>query len=201
MQKLGVTAKSNRTIKMWEELKTRTMKLEKCDRDTPLMIVGQLKSIPRMTIMKTKGTKITTSSRKTLTCETSRNIKRVYVNLMPILAAAKEPVEEEESTEEDDESSASKKKTETSTRNQTSFIDLAKEQVSSPEVELPPISVHKPAAPRSDCQTNTRPQTTLPPIRPSNWFKSSKSTGELPDSKPVTDEPVFSVSKKAIQNF
>lgn len=140
------------------------MKLEKYDRDTPLMIVGQLKSIPRMKIMKTKWTKITTSSRKTLTCETSRNIKRVYVNLMPILAAAREPVEEEDSTDEDNESSASEKKTETSRRNQPSYI--AKEQVSSPEVELPPISVHKPAAPLSDCQTNTKPQTTLPPIRP-----------------------------------
>lgn len=196
MEKLGVTAKSDRTIKMWEELKTRTMKLEKQDRDTPLMIVGQLKSIPRMKIMKTKWTKTTTSSRKTLTCETSRNIKRVYVNLMPILAAAREPVEEEESPDEEDKSSASKKTPETGRRNQPSFIDLAKEQLSSPEIELPPISVHKAAAPQSDYQTITRPQTTLPPIRPSNWNKSSKSTGELPESKPVTDEPVFSVSKK-----
>lgn len=169
------------------------MKLEKYDRDTPLMIVGQLKSIPRMKIMKTKWTKITTSSRKTLTCETSRNIKKVYVNLMPMLEAAREPVEEEESTDEDDESSASEKKTETSRRSQPSFI--AKERVSSPEVVLPPISVHKSAAPLGDCQTNTGPQTTLPPIRPSNWKKSSKSTGEIPSN------PVISVSKKAIQNL
>lgn len=154
---------------MWEELKTRTMKLEKYDSDTPLMIVGQLKSIPRMKIMKTKWTKITTSSRKTLTCETSRNIKKVYVNLMPILAAAREPVEEEESTDKEEESSAIEKKTETSRRNQPSFINLTKEQVSSSEVELPLISVSKPAAPQSNCQTTARPQTTLPPIRPSNW--------------------------------
>lgn len=155
MSKLGVTVKLDR---MWEELKTRPVKLEKYERNTPLMIVGQLKSIPRMKIMKTKWTKITTSSRKALTCESTRNIKRVYVNLMPILAAAKEPVEEEESTDEEDKSSASEKTSETSRRNQPSFT----------EVELPPISVYKSAAPQSDCQTSTRSQTTLPPIMLSN---------------------------------
>lgn len=195
---MRVAAKSERTIKMWEELKTRKMKVETYDRDAPLMIVGQLKSIPRMKIMKTEWTKITTSSRKTLTCETSRNIKRVYVNLMPILAAAREPEEEEEGTDEEDESLARETKTETSRKNQPSFI--AKEQVSSPEVELPPITVHKAAALQSDCQSSTGPRTTLPPIRPSNWIKSLKPTGELPGSKPATDEPAFPVSK-AIQNF
>lgn len=188
---MGVTAKSDRKIGMWEELKTRTMKLEKYERDTSVMMVAQLKSIPRMKIMKTKYTKITTSSSNTLTCETSKNIKKVYVNLMPILAAARGPVEKEENTDEE-ESSASESKIETSRRNQPSFINSAKEQVSSSEVELPPISVHKPAALQCNSQTNTSPQTTLPPIRPSNWNKS----GELPNSKPVTDEAMFSVSKK-----
>lgn len=175
------------------------MKLETYDRNAPLMIVGQLKSIPRMKIMKTKWTKITTSSRKTLTCETSGNIKRVYVNLMPILAAAREPEEEEEGTDEEDEGSARENKTQTSRKNQPSLI--AREQVSSSEVELPPIPVHKAAALQSDGQSSAGPRTTLPPIRPSNWVKSSKPTGELPHSKPATEEPAFPVRKKAIQNF
>lgn len=176
---------------MLEELKTRTVKLETYDRDTPLMIVGHLQATPRVKIIKTEWTKTTPSSRKTLSCETSRNVKRVFVNLMPILAAARESVEEEESTGEEDESSANEKKTEASARNRPS---LAKEQSSSSEVELPPISVQKPAAPQSDCQTDTRARTSLPPIRPSPWNKPAKSTGELADSKPVTEEPVFSVS-------
>lgn len=192
----GVTA--NKANKMWEELKTRTVKLEKFDRDG-LMIVGHLQSIPRMKIMKTKWAKTTPSSRKTLTGETSRNIKRVFVNLMPILAAAREPVEEEESTDEEEEEdgSANEKKMETSSRNQPPFIDFAKEQVSGPEVELPPISAQKAAAPQGDCQT--RGQAALPPIRPRN--KPAGSSREPAGSKRATEQPAFSVTKKAQHNF
>lgn len=180
---------------MWEELRTRTIKREKYDRDTPLMIVGQVKSIPRVRIMAREGAKTTTSSRKTLTCETSGNIKRVYVDLMPILAAAREPVEEKEREEDEDKSSAGKNKPETSRRNQPSLVDSEEEQASIPEVELPPISVHKPAG----CQTSPRTEAPLPPIRRSK--KSSESTGDQPGSRPVREEPSFSVSDTALHNY
>lgn len=89
---------------MGKENKTRTLKPEKQEPDTCQMIVGEVKiSIPRMRTVKPKM-KIKVSSMKgnsttdkgTTTCMTSGNIMKLCINLMPVLASAKEPEEEEE---------------------------------------------------------------------------------------------------------
>ncbi|XP_044056476.1 uncharacterized protein LOC122878145 isoform X2 [Siniperca chuatsi] len=213
---------------MWKEKKTRTVKLEKHEPDTCPMIVGKVKkSVPRMRTVKPKEKiKVTTSNSKclTTTCETSGNIMRLCVNLMPVLAAAKEPVEEEEGEEEY--SSTSKKEPENSSRNDPSVsksveqtlypsdsytgLNLVTDTKLSPRFVLPPITKPKAAAECCDRQKTKRCHTPLPPISLSEQTRTISSnfsikgcrgdglvTGQVPDSRPWIDNPLFSNSRSA----
>lgn len=181
---------------MWKEKKTWTVKLQKHEPDNPLMIVGKLKSVPRMRSVKSKRTKVTTSNSKCLTiCETSGNIMRLCVNLMPVLAAAREPVDEEEGKEEEEEDTSwtSENKSETSSKNYPSVnesveqkldlsdcytglnLDTDTKQPPSPQFVLPPISQCKLAPGHCDCQKTERCHTALPPISLSEQTRNISS--------------------------
>ncbi|KAG8003117.1 hypothetical protein GBF38_007482 [Nibea albiflora] len=200
----------------------KTVKLEKYEPETCPMIV--MKSLPRMRAVKSKEKiKVTTTNSKRLatTCETSGNIMRLCVNLMPVLAATKEPVVEEEG-EEGENIWTSKKKPETSCKNEPtdcksmeqtfdSFtelnLDSDTKQALNPRPVLPPITQPKPAA---ECQVTKKCHTPLPPISlpeqnasvSSNFtIKDCSSdvlvTGQGADSRPWIDNPLFSKSRSA----
>ncbi|XP_031162866.1 uncharacterized protein LOC116055199 [Sander lucioperca] len=212
---------------MSKEKKTRMVKLEKHDPDTCPMIVGKVKkSIPKMRTIKSKEkikvatSKTNSTSANVTTCETSGNIMKLCVNLMPFLAAAKEPVEEEEGNEENN-SCTNKKEPETSSKNddpsvtksmeQTlhSFIGLTLDtdtkQPVSPQFVLPPITHSKPAPECCDHQKSLAPQ---PPISSSEQTRTISSnfsikgcgggglvTGQVADRRPWIDNPLFSKSR------
>ncbi|KAA8589441.1 hypothetical protein FQN60_012806, partial [Etheostoma spectabile] len=212
---------------MSKEKKTRMVKLEKHDPDTYPMIVGKVKtSIPKMRTVKLKEkfkvatSKSNSTSASVTTCETSGNIRKLCVNLMPFLAAAKEPAEEEEGNEED-KSSTSKNGPETSNKNEApsvtksveqtlnSFIGLTLDtdtkQLVNPHFVLPPISQSKSAPECCDHQKNLAPQ---PPISLSEQTRTISSnfsikccgggglvTGQVADSRPWIDNPLFSKSR------
>ncbi|KAE8294036.1 hypothetical protein D5F01_LYC06979 [Larimichthys crocea] len=181
-----------------------------------------MKSQPRMRDVKSKEKiKVTTtnSKRLTTTCETSGNIMRLRVNLMPVLAATKEPVEEEEWKEVEN-IWTSKKKPETRLKNEPtdcksmeqtfdSFkgLNLDSKQALNPQPVLPSITQPKPAA---ECQVTKRCHTPLPPISLTEQNVSISSdftikdcssdvldTGQGADSRPWIDNPLFSKSRSA----
>lgn len=198
---------------MWREKKTGTVKLEKHDPDTCPMIVK--KSVPRMRTVRSKE-KITVttsnSNRLITTCETSGNIMRLCVNLMPVLAAAREHVEEEEGREEDNSCTSPRndpsvsKSVEQTLDPSDSFtgFSLDAKQPPSPRFVLPPLTQPKPA-PESCGRQKSR--TPLPPISLSEQTRTISSnwaikgcggdglvTGRVPDSRPWIDNPLFSKS-------
>ncbi|KAI3368628.1 hypothetical protein L3Q82_025634 [Scortum barcoo] len=182
------------------------------------------KSVPRMRIVKPKEKiKVTTSNSKrlTTTCETTGNIMRLCVNLMPVLAAAKEPVEEGEDEREEASSCTSQKDPETSSRNDRS-VSKSVEQTLNPDDSLTrfnldtkqpprfvllPLTQPKPAPVSCDRQKNHTP---LPPISLSEQTRTISSNcvvkgcgGDglvselLPDSRPWIDNPLSSKSRSA----
>ncbi|XP_076581229.1 uncharacterized protein LOC143317136 [Chaetodon auriga] len=212
---------------MWKEKKTRTVKLRNHEPDTCQMIVGNSKKSVsrRRTVKQEEKIKVTTSNSKcvTTTCETSGNIMRLCVNLMPVLAAAKEPAEEEEGKEED---SSCIKKPETSSKNDPCVTESVEQTLDpcdsdtglhldtkkpqSPQFVLPPITQSKPAPECCDGQRTERCHTPLPPISSSEHTRAISSnftikscrgdrivTGQEPDSRPWIDNPLFSKSRSA----
>ncbi|XP_039666092.1 uncharacterized protein LOC120564897 isoform X1 [Perca fluviatilis] len=193
------------------------------------MIVGKVKkSIPRMRTVKSKEkikvatSKSNSTSANVTTCETSGNIMKLCVNLMPFLAAAKEPVEEEEGNEEDN-SCTSKKEPETSSKNNdpsvtksveqtfNSFIGLTldtdTEQPVSPQFVLPPITQSKPAPECCDHQKSLIPRPLISLSEQTRTISSNFSTkgcgggglvtGQVADSRPWIANPLFSKSRSS----
>lgn len=211
---------------MWKEKKTRAEKLEKHEPDTRPMIVGEMMtSAPRMRMVKSKEKiKVTTSNRKpttgkvTTTCERSGNIMRICVNLMPVLASVKEPMEEEK---EEENNCLSEKEPETSSKNKlseethddpnvshtglTSARVTETKQLVSPRFVLPPITQPKPAPECPDYQKAKSCHTLLPPISSSEQTTNISSnvkaedcggdravTEQAADSRPWLDNPLYS---------
>lgn len=217
---------------MWKEKKTRAEKLGKHEPDTCPMIVGEMmKSAPRMRTVKSKEQiKVTTSNSRsttgkvTTTCEKSGNIMRLCVNLMPVLASAKEDVEEEEKEEEN--TCMNGKEPENSSKNKLAeeihddpnvshtglTLDRTTEtkQPVSPRFVLPPITQPKPPPECRDCQKTKNCYTLLPPISlseqttiisPNMTAKGCGGnrpvTGQASDSRPWIDNPLSSKSRSA----
>ncbi|XP_069009440.1 uncharacterized protein [Embiotoca jacksoni] len=147
---------------MEKEKKTRIPKLEKPEPDAfPLIVYEIKKSVRSMRTVKSKErTKETTSDSRSATdkgktaCETSGNIMRLRVNLMPVLASAKEPVEEEEEGEEEEENdicTSQNKPENNSSRNNTSVCNFLKQTWSSGDCQLglTSESATKPKQPQS----------------------------------------------------
>lgn len=90
----------------------------------------ELKMAPRMRVVKSKRTEVTTSNSNCLTiCETSGKMK-ICINLMPLLVAAREPVEEEEGNrEEKDIGWTSEEKSETSIQSGPSVNQLVEQKL------------------------------------------------------------------------
>lgn len=168
---------------MWNQKKTRRLK-DKHEPATYIVVGHPKKSTHRMRTERSKEKRCVPASNSksfTTTCETSGNIMRLFVNLMPVLAAAKEPVEEED-VEEEDNSWTSKVKPETSSKSGSSVtesveqtldpgdshtgfpIKTDKKQPPSPQLLLPPITQPKPAPEHDDHQKAKRCHTPLPPI-------------------------------------
>nr|XP_046247896.1 uncharacterized protein LOC124060694 [Scatophagus argus] len=207
---------------MWKVKKTRTVNPEKYDADASEMIVGNLKkSIPRMRTVRSKNSKCLI----TTTYETSGNKMRLCVNLMPVLAAAKEPVEEQEEKEEDN-SWTSKRKPETGSKNDPPVTESTEQildssdsytglnletdmqQAQSPQFVLPPISQRKPAPGCCDHRKTKGCPTPLPPISLPEQTRTVSSnftttghgdnwlvTGQDADTRPWIDNPLFSRSR------
>lgn len=198
---------------MRKEKKTRREKLEKHEAETCPMIIGKVtNSMPKMKTVKLKEKMNTSNSRSDMvtTCETSGNIMRLFVNLMPVLAAAKEPEEEEEN------SCTSKEEPETSCKTDPSVTEPVEQTLKSStggslshRFVLPPITQHKPAPDRGQ----KRCHTPLPPISSSNQTRSISSkvsvkgsegdgsvTGPEADSRPWIENPLFSKSVSKLQN-
>ncbi|XP_060889856.1 uncharacterized protein LOC132966778 [Labrus mixtus] len=209
---------------MHKEKKTGTFNPENHEDNTFPMTVRKVKeTAPRERTMKSKEkVKVSVSNGNSLTAkgETSGDILRLYVNLMPLLAAAKEPMEEEEG-EEEDSSSESKKIPMTSNKNEPSLniseeritdfnrginFDADTQQTVSPWLVLPCL-IHPEAAPQ--CLQTKRCHTPLPPITVSKQTKISSNftikggrserfvTGGVPDSRPWIDNPLLSKSRSA----
>ncbi|GLD49892.1 uncharacterized protein AKAME5_002767200 [Lates japonicus] len=208
----------------------KTVKLEKHEADISPIIVGEVKkSIPRMRIVKSKEKiKVTTSNSRSTTdkgkttCETSGNVMRLCVNLMPVLASAKEPVEEEEEKKEDN-SYTRKEEPKTSRKNEQAVIKLVQQilntsdaglsldratetkQSVSPLFVLPPITQPKPAPECCDHQRTKKILSPLPPISssektttaisPNFTAKGSGDDASVTDSRPWIDNPLFSNSR------
>ncbi|XP_029987266.1 uncharacterized protein LOC115417467 [Sphaeramia orbicularis] len=125
---------------MGKEQKTRTEKLEKHAPETQPMIICEVKTLPRMRSVRSKvkaasKTKTTTARVKT-TFEKSGNVMKLCVNLMPVLASAKE----EEEDEEEEEETCSRR--ETCERTLDPGLDRTTEtrRTRSPRCVLPPIT-------------------------------------------------------------
>ncbi|XP_034561199.1 uncharacterized protein LOC117828262 isoform X2 [Notolabrus celidotus] len=137
---------------------------------------------------------------------------KLCVNLMPLLAAARETMEEEEEEEED---SSCKKEKEAETRNKddpcvtksedkTSLSNSGFSLNVSPRLVLPPLT--QPAAAPESLKTK-RCHTPLPPISSSeqtNTMSSNSTTKSFPgdvtaerDSRPWIHNPLLSQSRSA----
>ncbi|XP_037625922.1 uncharacterized protein LOC119488393 isoform X3 [Sebastes umbrosus] len=129
------------------------------------------------------------TSAEVTTCETSGNKMRLCVNLMPVLAAAKEPVEEEE-VEEDD--------------TICEGLNLDTKPPLNPRLVLPPITQSKSAS-AVCCDLQKRCHTPLPSISLSEQTKTISSnvsikgpevvTGQGRDIGPWIDNPLLSKSR------
>ncbi|KAK5869728.1 hypothetical protein PBY51_024426 [Eleginops maclovinus] len=214
---------------MKREKKTRTVKLEKHEPDTFPMIVGKVKiSMPKMRTVKSKE-KIKVASNsisaKATTCETSGSKMKLCVDLMPVLAAAKENVEEHDEEEEEKKEEEKKAKhnscmnqkdTETSSKDDSveqtldSFLglhlDIDIEQSLNYCSVLPPVTQSKAAAEFCECQKISH--TPLPPIRLSDQTRSISPyfttkdcrgdglvTGEEADCRTWMENPQVSKSR------
>ncbi|XP_071342127.1 uncharacterized protein [Trachinotus anak] len=219
--------------------KKKTVKLEKHEPDTHPIIVADVKrSVSRMRIVKSKEkVKVTSSTRRsttekgTTTCETSGNIMRLCVDLMPVLASAKESVEEEEEEEKEEKEediSCTNEAEPKSSKNDPSVTKLFQQthdtcdsstpldgatepkQSLSPLFVLPPVTQPKPANECCDHREAKRFLTPLPPISLSEKtttispnFTTKGCGGDAPvagqvsDSRPWIDNPLFSKSRSA----
>ncbi|XP_069377910.1 uncharacterized protein [Paralichthys olivaceus] len=180
---------------MGKEMKT--VRLEKYKADTPPIIVGEVKtSLPRMRDVKSKERikKVTTSNKGTTTCETSGNVMKLCVNLMPVLAAARELVDEEEEEEKEEETSCTRAEDPKTSDTQDPSITKSKQQTFNtsdsnagltseskhslnPLFVLPPITEPAPAPECCDHHRTKRFPTPLPPIG-----SSEKTTTSTPPS-------------------
>lgn len=202
---------------MWKERKA--LKVEKQETDIPPITVGELKSVPRMRNVKSKKTKDISPKSKHLTiCDVSGTKMRINVNLMPVLAAAREPMEEEEENEDD-----TSQITDKIIREFVEQIpDLHCESYSGINLDsdfrqlstvLPPVVHCKSVPTQHDCLKTQWCQSALPPIRPSEQTRNILSkvlikslrgdlavTGELLDNRPWRDNPLFSKSVSKSRN-
>ncbi|XP_039985181.1 uncharacterized protein LOC120791088 isoform X2 [Xiphias gladius] len=217
----------------------KTVKLEKHEPDMRAIIVGEVKkSTPRMRIVKSKEKiKVTasdsrsTTDKATTTCETSGNIMRLCVNLMPVLASAKEPMDEEEEEEkEEDISCKNKEEPKTGSKNDRLVTKLVQQtldasdsytgltlgratetkQSPNPRFVLPTITQPKPAP---ECCDHQRTKRFLAPLSPISLLERTTTispnfatkgfgddapvTGQVSDSRPWIDNPMFSKSTSA----
>ncbi|XP_068446157.1 uncharacterized protein [Clinocottus analis] len=180
---------------MRKEKTTRTVELEKLDSDTS-MIVGEVKkSFPKMrTVKSTEKIRFATfTSANVTTCETSGNKMRLCVNLMPVLAAAKESDEEDEEGKETSHDNTGPSVAKTVEQTLNSLVGLNSEP--GPRFVLPPITQSKAAPERCGCQK--RKHTLLPPIRTTSSNSTIKGCGDdrLADNMPWRDNPLFSQSR------
>ncbi|XP_035502600.2 uncharacterized protein LOC118317753 isoform X2 [Scophthalmus maximus] len=188
------------------EKQKKTVRIGNHTPDTqPIIVVEVKKPIPRMRVVKPKERiKVTTLNKGTTTCETSGNIMKLCVNLMPVLASAKEPAEDEEEKDED-----------ISCTGLT--LDRATERTRSlnPLFVLPAIT--QPAAAPECCDHHRHHRTrsfssSLPPITSSEKTTTTSSpnfttkdcggdaavTGQVSlDSRPWIDNVLFSKSRSA----
>ncbi|XP_074490778.1 uncharacterized protein LOC141767411 isoform X2 [Sebastes fasciatus] len=206
---------------MRKEKKARTVILGKHEAATCPLIVGKVKTFKMRTEKSKEKITVATSnnnstSAEVTTCETSGNKMRLCVNLMPVLAAAKEPVEEEE-VEEDDTICEGEEEPETSSKNDPSVIKSVEQTCGSsqglnldtkpplnPRLVLPPITQSKPA-PAVCCDLQKRCHTPLPSISLSEQTKTISSnvsikgpevvTGQGRDTRPWIDNPLLSKSR------
>lgn len=207
---------------MWKERKT--VKVEKQETDIPPITMGELKSVPRMRNVKSKKTKNISPKSKHLTiCDISGTKMRISVNLMPVLASAREPVEEEEEKEDDTSQITAEKIREFVEQipylhcESYSGINLDSDfRQLSPQCVLPPVVHCKSVPVQHDCHKTQGCHSALPPIRPSEQTRSILSnvlikslrgdlavTGELLDNRPWRHNPLFSksVSKSLNQEY
>ncbi|XP_040896335.1 uncharacterized protein LOC121183360 [Toxotes jaculatrix] len=198
----------------------KTVKLEKHEPDTRSIIVGEVKkSVPRIRIVKSKEKIKTVTSngrsitdKGTTTCETSGNKMRLCVNLMPVLASAKEPVEqeEEEKEKEEDISCTSEEEPKAGNKNDPIVTTLVQQildasdsytgltwdratetkQSPSPPFVLPPITQPKPAPDCCDHQKIKRFLTPLPPISVSETTATKTISPNLTTKGCGGDAPV-----------
>ncbi|KAG7230656.1 hypothetical protein INR49_025373, partial [Caranx melampygus] len=150
----------------------KTAKLEKYEPDPcPIIVCEVKKSVPRMRIVKPKEkVKVTTSvtrsttKKDTTTCETSGNIMRLCVNLMPVLASAKEPVEEEEEGEEKEEdiSCTSEERPKTSSQKNSAVTKLLQQQTFITCDSLTRSSLDR----DTEAKQSPSPLSVLPPVTP-----------------------------------
>lgn len=213
---------------MGKEKTMETVKLEKHGEIFPLIVGEVKKSIPMMRSVKSKEKiKVTTmksnstADKCTTTCETSGNIMKLCINLMPALASAKEPVEEEDEGQDgkkhkscinEPELGNCRKKhpsdnklvEQTLSRSDAETgLTLNKEtenkQQLSPHFVLPPLTLLKPAPVCCGHQKTKRFVTPVSPtmfeqtgtISPNFTTKSCSSDG---DSRPWVDDPLLSKS-------
>lgn len=205
-----------------EREERKTVKVEKQETDIPPITVGEVKSVPRMRNVKSTKTNDISPKGKHLTiCDISGTKMRISINLMPVLAAAREPAEEEEEKEDD-----TSQITDTIINELVEQIpDLHCESYSgitldfrqlSPQCVFPPISQLKPVPVQHDYHKTPWCHSALPPIRPSEQTRNILSnvlikslrgdlavTGELLDNRPWMDNPLFSksVSKSLNQEY
>lgn len=210
-------------------MKTRTVKPETHDTHICPMIVGEVKkSIPRMRTVKPKERikfasmkSNSTTDKGTTTCVTSGNILKLCINLMPVLASAKEEEEEEkevnsfpaapENRSKPDQSVTKLVEQTPDTNDSYTVLTLKKtpeiKQQLTPGFVLPPLTQPKPAPEYCDhektkmCFTSLRPislfeQTTT--ICPNLSVKGCKDDG---DYRPWIDNPLLSRSVSKLQNL
>lgn len=179
------------------------------------------KSIPRMRSVKPKEKiKVTsmksnsTTDKGTTTCVTSGSIMKLCINLMPVLASAKEPEEEEEKevnccpTEKEPENSRKQDPSVTKLAEQTldtsdSYTGLTLKKATEikqqlpPGFVLPPLTQPKPAPQCCDHEETKMCFTPLPPISlfdqtticPNSAVKGCRDDG---DNRPWIDYPLLS---------
>lgn len=196
------------------------MNLVKLHEDTfPLMISKATSSAPREKPVKLKEkVKAATSNPKSLiiTEEKSGDIMKLCVNLMPLLAAAKEPMEEEEEKEEDS-SCESIKEAETNYKDFSSVtkleeqtdLDFDAKQPLSQRLVLPPLNE---TAADLEYRKTKRCYTLLPPIGLSSQtsiisssitiksYKPDEIEAEELDSSSWMDKPLLSKSVSKQRN-
>lgn len=209
---------------MGKERSTDTIKIQKPEPDPLPIIVGEeIQSFPRLRTVKSKKIKVTATARRSATttvsntCEISGNIMRLRINLMPVLASAKEP--EEEMEEEDKKNCSREEESETSNKNDPSItesevkiqhqnnspiglnLDQDRETKSlNPLSVLPPITQPKPNPELYDRQKPLKCLTSLSATSQATArnkttgceSQASVLTGQILDRRPWIDNPLYS---------